>query len=526
MMAIISPFSNEVNTALIALAIVVVILAMVFAVFDLSKVEKIRKRDDNKKLPLIPATKPAVQLEAAVPVKSTIPTFNASELNISPVEAKEGEPITIAFRIVNTSSDSGCYKAIVQLDNRIVAEEVVDLGPGEINQMTCSVIGNQAGEHEVKVGDLTAKFVIPNADISITSLDINPRQAKAGEPVTVKAELTNKGGATGINRLEISVDGEVVTTKEISVAPGKTELMTFEITETKAGEHLVEVGGLTVTFVVPEADIKISALDISPLKVKAGETVIVSAMLTNKGGITGTKTLELNKDGKIVATKEVTVAPEKTELITFETVEETSGEHQVKIDDLTATFLIGKADIIITALNVNPQLVRAGETVTVRVELLNSGNIIDRYNLELLLDGKVAVIKEVTVSPEKPELLIFEVAGTKAGEHKVEAGNFVCTFVIPEADIKINSHDIIPRRAKVGELVVVKVELINKGGVTGNKKLELKLGDTFITSQEFAIAPGISQKAIFYLRSIKPGTHRITINDIGDEFTVYMENNP
>ncbi len=526
MMALFSPFSTEVNTALIALAIAIVVLALVFAAIDFTKVDKAKKQHGQTLFPLELATEPVAKLKVTIPAKLTAPTFNISELSINPVEAKEEETITISFKIANTGDDRGCHNVKVQLDNRMVAEEEVALGPGEISQISCTVTENHAGDHEVRVGGLTAKFVIPNADISVTKLDVNPQRARAGETVTVKVELINKGGVTGVQKVEPTLNGEVIATKEISVAPGKTELVTFDVAGTQAGEHHVEVGGSVVTFVIPDADIRITSLDISPLQAKAGETVTVKAELINKGGTTGTQKLELTLDGKIVAAKDVTVQPEETAVVTFEVVELIIGEHRVKVSDLEATFFVGKADIRITAMDINPRRARAGEPVVIKAELINKGSITDAQKLELAVDGRIVATKEVSVTLDKPQLVTFEVIGTKTGEYKVEMGGLVGSFVIPEADIKINALYIIPRRAKLGEMVVVKAELINEGGVTGNQKLELRLGDAFVAAQEFAVAPGMNQKAIFFLRGLKPGVHHLKINDIGDEFMVYMANNP
>ena len=507
--------------------------------------------------------------------------ISVTALDINPRQVREGEKVTVTAEVTNDGGVTGTHKLELKIDGRTAAEKEVSVLPGETELVTFEVVETKAGEHKVEVGGLEDKFVIPEADIGVTALDINPRQAKEGEEVTVTAGVTNDGGVTGTHKLELKIDGRTAAEKEVSVLPGGAELVTFEVFETKAGEHKVEVGGLEDKFVVPEADIGVTALDINPRQVREGEKVTVIAEVTNDGGVTGTHKLELKIDGRTAAEKEVSVLPGETELVTFEVVETKAGEHKVevggledkfvipeadigvtaldiKIDDRTVAdisvlpgetelvtfevvetkageykvevggledkFVIPEADIGVTAPDINPRQVREGEKVTVIAEVTNDGGVTGTHKLELKIDGRTAAEKEVSVLPGETELVTFEVFETKAGEHKVEVGGLEDKFVIPEADIGVTALDINPRQVREGEKVTLIAEVTNNSAVTDPYKLELRLGGVFLAAQEFLVAPRVSQRALFYLRNLKPGVYRIAIGNISNTFMVGMEN--
>jgi uncharacterized protein (DUF58 family) len=210
--------------------------------------------------------------------------------------------------------------------------------------VTFEVFETKAGEHKVEVGGLEDKFVIPEADIGVTALDINPRQAKEGEKITVIAEMTNNGGVTGTHKLELKIDGRTAAEKEVSVLPGETELVTFEVFETKAGEHKVEVGGLEDKFVVPEADIGVTALDINPRQVREGEKVTVIAEVTNNSAVTDPYKLELRLGGVFLAAQEFLVAPRVSQKVFFYLRNLKPGVYRIAIGNISNTFVVGTED--------------------------------------------------------------------------------------------------------------------------------------------------------------------------------------
>ena len=82
--------------------------------------------------------------------------------------------------------------------------------------------------------------------------------------------------------------------KTVSVAPGGSAVVAFEVTPTAAKTYQVSVDGLMGSFVcttVPVADIRVEDLVISPAQVYVGEPVTISVVVTNYGTVAGSKTI-------------------------------------------------------------------------------------------------------------------------------------------------------------------------------------------------------------------------------------------
>lgn len=80
----------------------------------------------------------------------------------------------------------------------------------------------------------------------------------------------------------------------VTLAPGESKTVSFEVTPTESGTFNVSVDGLTGTFSVteaPMADIRVENLSITPSVVYVGELVTISVTAKNYGTATGTKTI-------------------------------------------------------------------------------------------------------------------------------------------------------------------------------------------------------------------------------------------
>jgi len=87
-----------------------------------------------------------------------------------------------------------------------------------------------------------------------------------------------------------------MATKTVTLNPGESQVVAFTFTPTVAKVHEVSIDGLTGSFNVlelPAAEFVVSDLVISPSEVYVGEAVTISCLVTNVGGIRGSKTITL-----------------------------------------------------------------------------------------------------------------------------------------------------------------------------------------------------------------------------------------
>jgi S-layer protein (TIGR01567 family) len=97
----------------------------------------------------------------------------------------------------------------------------------------------------LKVKDLEAVF-------NVSNLVVDPIEVSAGKNTTISANVENVGNAAGNESVELSVNGNVTDSKEISLDAGKNTTVTFEHAEDVPGTYKVEVGGAAATYTVKE----------------------------------------------------------------------------------------------------------------------------------------------------------------------------------------------------------------------------------------------------------------------------------
>ena len=90
------------------------------------------------------------------------------------------------------------------------------------------------------------------AQFEVTSLNVMPLEVTAGETASITAQVKNVGGSEGIYTAVLTVDGATAEVKEVTVAPGATQTVTFTVIKDKAGTYQIAVGELRSSLVVKE----------------------------------------------------------------------------------------------------------------------------------------------------------------------------------------------------------------------------------------------------------------------------------
>jgi hypothetical protein len=91
---------------------------------------------------------------------------------------------------------------------------------------------------------------VPPAQFEVAPLNIQPRQVLIGETFKVSTEITNSGGTPGFYSAVLSVDGEKVNSKTVSVSQGSTEMVSFLSSLDKAGTYKIAIGDSSVKYTV------------------------------------------------------------------------------------------------------------------------------------------------------------------------------------------------------------------------------------------------------------------------------------
>ena len=88
------------------------------------------------------------------------------------------------------------------------------------------------------------------ASFQIVSLGVAPSQVLAGEEAVVTAQVANTGGLAGNYTAALTMNGEQVATRVITLLPGKIGKLSFTVSRDKAGTYKIQLGGASATMTV------------------------------------------------------------------------------------------------------------------------------------------------------------------------------------------------------------------------------------------------------------------------------------
>jgi uncharacterized membrane protein len=178
---------------------------------------------------------------------------------------------------------------------------------------------------------------------SVGNLTITPNQIKEGDPVTITAVVTNSGTATGQYSMVLRIGSVVENIAELTLNPGERQTATFNVVKEIAGDYQVEVDGLRGFFtVIPRlpAAFTISNLSITPERVKQGEQVSVSAIVSNTGETEGTYSVVLRIKGIAERIEEITLPAGKNQRVVFNITKDAAGFYPIALENLSGRFVV------------------------------------------------------------------------------------------------------------------------------------------------------------------------------------------
>jgi len=178
---------------------------------------------------------------------------------------------------------------------------------------------------------------------SVSNLTIAPNQVKSGNPITISAIVSNNGSEAGTYSVVLRINGMVENIIDLMLSPGASQATTFTVNKENGGEYYTEVDGLSGIFIIiplVPANFTISNLIIAPERARQGENVIISAMVTNNGELSGTYSAALKLKGAIESTEDIDLSPGESRKISFKIAKPTPGFYNVELDGLGGRFVV------------------------------------------------------------------------------------------------------------------------------------------------------------------------------------------
>lgn len=138
-------------------------------------------------------------------------------------------------------------------------------------------------------------YAPPGAEFRVSAPVISPEEVNPGQVVTITCLVTNIGSEAG--SYTVKLGGDFMAQQTVSLQPGESKTVSFEVTPSTAKTYQVSVDGQTGSFravTVPVADIRVENLMITPSEVYVGAKVTITVTAKNYGTAAGTKTITCN----------------------------------------------------------------------------------------------------------------------------------------------------------------------------------------------------------------------------------------
>ncbi|MBM3155993.1 MAG: hypothetical protein FJ004_01750 [Chloroflexi bacterium] len=263
------------------------------------------------------------------------------------------------------------------------------------------------------------------------TLKISPVQVIEGNPVIASVDVANVGGDEGTYQARLRINNTLREIKYVPIAAGQTKTISFAIDAT-AGTHHIRLNGLTGAFSVLTTP-AFAELVVSHIQAKVGETVTVSANISNTGSVSGNYIVDLKVNGSAEETKTIPVNADSTEKVTFAVTKNNPGTYSVGIGGLSGSFTVLTPALFATSnLVISPQQALPDREVSIACSVTNSGEVDDYCPVILKINGIAISSKNVTVPASATETVIFNFSSNLVGSHMVEIGDLSGTLEICE----------------------------------------------------------------------------------------------
>ena len=390
--------------------------------------------------------------------------FIVKELILDPNVAAPNEAVAITIQVINEGGEPGVLSVLLKVNGEPIDTLDISLDPGEEGDVLFFLAQAEEGTYQIEVEEQTASLEVVKslspAVVDYVDLSISPNEVGPNEPVTVTLRITNSGDEAGKLDIEVLLNDVLFQIKPTRLPPGVGFSVPIPIAQELPGEYVVNIAGLSDSFTVVkqlvEAALAVSNLSISPAEVKPGDPITIVAIVGNTGDLEGTFDIVLLINEQAESRQVVTVEGKGTIPVIFTATRQEPGTYTVQIEDLTGTFTVVGVPpglFSVSALQVSPEKIDAGEEVTITVDVANPGDVAGSLEVALKVNGVVEETKEVTVSAGETRMVTFTVTRDEAGVYNVEVDGQTGAFEVT-----------VPSGAPIVLIIVIVLLLLAGGG--------------------------------------------------------------
>jgi len=246
--------------------------------------------------------------------------------------------------------------------------------------------------------------------------------------------------------------------------------------------------------------------------------------VSNTGGLEGAYDVVMSVAGVQTDVKQVTVGPGATERVSFDFTSGDAGSVTIDINGLSTNVVIREprpAAFELVSLAVEPTSVVLGESCYISAIVRNTGEVGGSYDAELVVDGRVVEMKQVSCAGGAAETADFTFTPTSGGASEVAVGDLSQTIeVIGPAIFRTSSVSVSPEKVFAGEAATVRATVTNTGDVAGTQSVALAVNGRQSDSQTVTLGPGGSKSVSFTFTPDQGGTYRLSVGEASTSLAV------
>ena len=460
----------------------------------------------------------------------------------------EGEQLIVRARLVCDVLEFGCGQTVRLVVGQVVRDSrFIELGSREETVVDFSWVpgSDDAGDYVATVvpeegrSAETEVTVIEPANF-VVEVESTTSPVPAGEPLNVTATVTNTGDVAGTRTVDLSVDGAVEDSTTVTLDEGESRTVTliWQTGPDDVGGHAASVrspddSAVTNVSVLAPPDFRVEIETASP-SVPAGESLEITATITNTGDESATQDIELVVDGTVEDSTTVTLFGDesRTVMFTWQTGPDERGDHTVSVEsddtfDRTTVSVVEPANFVV-GVESTTSPVAPGESLEVTATVTNTGDVAGTRTVDLVVDGTVEDSTTVTLDGDGSRTVTFtwQTGPDDVGRHTASVRNpddsavtDVGVLAPPDFRVEIGSA---PSSVTAGGSLEITATVTNTGDEPATQDIELEIDGVVEDSTPVTLAGGGSRMVTLSWQTGEgdAGTYDITVSSDDSSDTV------
>lgn len=337
------------------------------------------------------------------------------------------ETLEVTATIENEGDRAGTFHAELRMNDVIVQTEAVEVGAGDTESVTFTGTFSEPGEYDVYVNDTAAGTVrveLPPPEFELREASLVDRTVAVGEELEVRATIANVGGREGAISADLQANGRTVETREVTIDAGVEESVTIAHAFDEPGRYAIDLNGTAVGTATVErpATFEVVETSLPEATARVGEPVEVTARVANVGERAGTTSVDLERGGEAITTREVTIEAGETATVRFSVPFENRGVAALSVNgvDVGRVYVTECETVVSETITVG-----SGSTETYAFDLTEYVDVTVAVRTRNGVEPTLAVVgpSETLVENESGDPIEVALTTGEPGRHEIRLEN-------------------------------------------------------------------------------------------------------